>query len=58
MLSGETVKMFGFLKLEVKEHKGRIGRNPKTGKPVEILPYKRVKVTVSEGWNREVNETK
>lgn len=56
LLAGDTVKIISLFKAEVKEYKGRIGRNPKTGNPVDIPPHKRVKITASESLNREVNK--
>ena len=55
LLAGDTVKIVNLFRAEVKEYKGRIGRNPKTGESVDIPSHKRVKFTVSESLNREVN---
>jgi integration host factor subunit beta len=38
---GERVEMRGFCSIFVKDYKGYIGRNPKTGAPVQI-PAKRL----------------
>ena len=56
LLAGDTVKIMNLFKAEVKEYKGRIGRNPRTGDLIEIPSHKRVKITASEKLNREVNK--
>ena len=56
LLAGDTVKIMNLFKAEVKECKGRIGRNPRTGDLIEIPSHKKVKFTVSESLNREVNK--
>ena len=55
LLAGDTVKIMNLFKAEVKEYKGRIGRNPRTGDLIEIPSHKRVKITASEKLNRELN---
>lgn len=56
LIAGETVRIKNLFKVEVKDCKGRMARNPKTNEPVEMLPYKKIKFTVSEGLKRAVNE--
>lgn len=56
LLAGDTIKIINLLKAEVKEYKGRIGRNPKTGDLMDIPSHKRVKITASESLNRELNK--
>lgn len=56
LLAGDTVKIMNLFKAEVKEYKGRIGRNPRTGDLIEIPSHKRVKITASESLNRELNK--
>ena len=56
LLAGYTVKIMNLFKAEVKEYKGRIARNPRTGDSIEIPSHKRVKFTASEKLNREVNK--
>ena len=56
LLAGDTVKIMNLFKAEVKEYKGRIGRNPRTGDLIEIPSHKKVKITASESLNREVNK--
>lgn len=55
LLAGDTVKIMNLFKAEVKEYKGRIGRNPRTGDSMDIPSHKKVKFTVSEKLNRELN---
>ena len=56
LLAGDTVKIMNLFKAEVKEYKGRIARNPRTGDLIEIPSHKKVKFTASEKLNRELNE--
>lgn len=56
LLAGDTVKIINLFKAEVKEYKGWIGRNPRTGESMDIPSHKGVKITVSESLNREVNK--
>ena len=56
LLAGDTVKIMNLFKAEVKEYKGRIGRNPRTGDSMDIPSYKKVKITASESLNRELNK--
>ena len=56
LLAGDTVKIMNLFKAEVKEYKGRIGRNPRTGDSMDIPSHKRVKITASEKLNRELNK--
>ena len=55
LLAGDTVKIMNLFKAEVKEYKGRIGRNPRTGDLMDIPSHKKVKFTASEKLNRELN---
>ena len=55
LLAGDTVKIMNLFKAEVKEYKSWIARNPRTGDLIEIPSHKKVKITVSESLNREVN---
>ena len=56
LLAGDTVKIMNLFRAEVKEYKGRIGRNPRTGDLIDIPSHKRVKITASEKLNRELNK--
>jgi integration host factor subunit beta len=40
LVSGDRVEIRGFCSIFVKDYKGYVGRNPKTGAPVEITPKK------------------
>lgn len=41
LVQGEKVVLVGFGAFEVRQRKGRVGRNPQTGEPVEV-PARRV----------------
>ena len=51
-----VVKIKGFGKFFVKEHKERIGRNMNTGEPMTIPKHNTVKFTVSEMFRDSLNE--
>ena len=55
LAKGEPVKMRGFAAFSVRHKKERIGRNPKTGEEVPILPRKVVKFRPSEKLKLKVN---
>jgi integration host factor subunit beta len=40
LISGDRVEIRGFCSIFIKDYKGYVGRNPKTGAPVEISPKK------------------
>jgi len=40
LVTGDRVEIRGFCSIFVKGYKGYVGRNPKTGAPVEISPKK------------------
>jgi integration host factor subunit beta len=40
LVTGDRVEIRGFCSIFVKDYKGYVGRNPKTGTPVEISPKK------------------
>ena len=40
LVTGDRVEIRGFCSIFVKDYKGYVGRNPKTGAPVEISPKK------------------
>lgn len=50
------VKIKGFGKFFVKEHKERIGRNMSTGEPITIPKHNTVKFTVSDVFKDSLNE--
>ena len=43
LIRGEKIELRGFGIFEVKPRKTGIGRNPKTGEPIKIVPGKKVK---------------
>lgn len=51
-----VVKIKGFGKFFVKEHKERIGRNMSTGEPMTIPKHNTVKFTVSDVFKDSLNE--
>ena len=40
LASGDRVEIRGFCSIYVKDYKGYTGRNPKTGKPIQVPPKK------------------
>jgi len=40
LANGDRVEIRGLCSLHVKEYESYVGRNPKTGKPVEVKPKK------------------
>ncbi|SDN29353.1 integration host factor subunit beta [Desulfonauticus submarinus] len=40
LLAGKRVEIRGFGSFKIKEYKGYVGRNPKTGEKVEVRPKK------------------
>jgi integration host factor subunit beta len=40
LVTGDRVEIRGFCSIFVKNYKGYVGRNPKTGAPVQISPKK------------------
>jgi len=55
MISGDRIEIRGFGSLQVRTHKPRVGRNPKTGDPVAIgakrVPHFRVGKELRERVN-------
>ena len=49
-----TVTITGFGTFEVKERKPRIGRNPQTGEPIQIVAGKRIGFRVGKGLKQLV----
>jgi len=49
-----SVTITGFGTFEVKERRGRIGRNPHTGKPITIAPGRRVGFRVGKSLRQSV----
>lgn len=54
--SGEKVTLVGFGSFEARERKGRRGRNPKTGEPLEIPPSRIPTFSVGKFFKKKVNE--
>ena len=56
LAKGERVELRGFGAFSVKERKARIGRNPRTGEPVEVtekfIPYFKTGKQLRERLNR------
>ena len=57
LASGETVKISSFGSFAVRQKGRRIGRNPKTGEEVPILPRKVLVFRPSEVLKNRINET-
>lgn len=53
--SGEKVQVTGFGSFDVKAREARVGRNPKTGEPVEIAASKRVVFTPAQTLKEKIN---
>ena len=57
LASGETVKISSFGSFAVRQKGRRIGRNPKTGEEVPILPRKVLVFRPSQVLKNRINET-
>ena len=55
---GETVKISSFGSFSVRQKGQRIGRNPKTGEEVPILPRKVLVFRPSQVLKSQINETR
>ena len=58
LIKGETVKVSSFGSFSVREKGQRIGRNPKTGEEVPILPRKVLVFRPSQVLKSRVNEVR
>jgi len=56
LIAGETVKISSFGSLSVRQKGERIGRNPKTGEEVSILPRKVLIFRPSQVLKSKINE--
>ncbi len=56
LIKGESVVLTGFGTFDVVQRKSRIGRNPKTGEPVNIPAAKVPKFKVSKNFKEEINK--
>jgi nucleoid DNA-binding protein len=54
--NGEKVKLAGFGTFELSKAAGRVGRNPKTGEPVEIAPGLKPRFVPSLIFKRRVKD--
>lgn len=52
--SGERVQVTGFGSFDIKAREARVGRNPKTGEPVEIAASKRVVFTPAQTLKEKI----
>lgn len=57
IVAGETVKLSSFATFHVREKNERIGRNPKTGEEVPILPRKVMTFKASNVLKNRILET-
>lgn len=55
---GEIVRFQNFGRFEIRDVKGRIGRNPMTGEKCMIPEYKKVKFTASETLADRIMESR
>ncbi len=53
---GESVKISGFGTFNVKQKGSRIGRNPKTGEPIEIKPRRVISFKISTQLKKRVEK--
>lgn len=53
---GDAVNVLGFGSFSVGERAARMGRNPKTGEPIQIAASKAVKFKVGKALKDAVNE--
>lgn len=54
--TGERINIVNFGSFEVRERAARVGRNPKTGEPIQIEAQKGVKFTPGKGLNQKVKK--
>jgi DNA-binding protein HU-beta len=52
---GEAITLTGFGTFSILETKARTGRNPQTGKPIQIKPKKKVKFKAGADLTDKVN---
>jgi len=57
LAKGEEVKISSFGKFVVKSKKARVGRNPQTGKPVDISARRVLKFKPSDVLKERLNES-
>ena len=56
LVSGETVKISSFGSFQVRQKGGRIGRNPKTGEEVPIMPRRVLVFRPSHVLKKRIND--
>ncbi len=56
LVQGETVKISSFGSFQVRQKGGRVGRNPKTGEEVPILPRRVLVFRASHVLKERINE--
>ena len=57
LVKGEQVKLSSFGTFMVREKRGRIGRNPKTGEEVPITPRRVLVFRPSQVMKSQINES-
>lgn len=57
IVRGETVKLSSFATFQIRSKKQRIGRNPKTGEEVPIMPRRVLVFRASHVLKNRINET-
>ncbi|MFA5098261.1 MAG: HU family DNA-binding protein [Candidatus Margulisiibacteriota bacterium] len=55
---GEKVRLVGFGNFVVKTRKGRLGRNPRTGEAIEIIPTKCATFVAGSNLKKAIRTTK
>jgi len=58
LTKGEKVRLVGFGNFIVKTRKGRIGRNPRTGEAMEIIPTKCATFVAGSNLKKAIRDTK
>ena len=53
--SGQNIKIRGFGSFSVKQYSARIGRNPRTGEEVPVLPCKVIRFKAAKALTDAVN---
>ena len=56
LVEGGRIEVRGFGSFKVKEYKGYVGRNPKTGQEIKVMPKRLPVFKVSKILRAEVNE--
>ena len=56
LVKGDSIVLPGFASISVKERSARVGRNPATGKPINIPASKRAHLKTGSKLNEALNE--